>query len=108
MPDPEHLVVEALRDALADAGETWTVDRKVPATFDPSDPTETTHIEVSLDGTPGAVWPVIGHCTIRLTAWCPTGYQSRAIRAANRAQGLLLAHTGGGGIASTLFLTGPL
>lgn len=96
--DPERLV----RDYL-DTHLTETVGIGVPSTWAPGSPN---HLQVSLDGVPRMEHPAIAHATIRLVARSTSTTQAKAL--AMKAQGLLAAHPGGGGIASTAVQTGVL
>lgn len=100
-PDVERLVRVYLRQELTDLGETCTVGIGVPTDWDRDSPE---HLQVDLDGTPSGFPPVAVNATVRLVAWAQS--TTRAKRLAALAQGLLLAHPGGDGIAVTQFLTG--
>lgn len=95
-PDAERLVVDYLNSLL-----TETVAVGVPSNWGPSSPS---HLQVQLDGTPRMEHPVIAHATIRLVARAQSTSAAKALAA--KAQGLLCAHPGGGGIASTGPYTG--
>ena len=64
------------------------------------------HVQVALDGTPSATYPVTAASTVRLTAWAVKTTDAKNLCAL--AQGIMLAHQGGGGIQSVNFLTGTL
>lgn len=98
-PDVEHLVVDYLAE-LIDSAEA-RVGVGVPAGWTPS---STPHVQVALDGTPNMVHPIAANHTIRLVARAATTSAAKAL--AMKAHGLLLAHPGGDGIASTRALTG--
>lgn len=102
-PDAERLVVDYLTDELADLGEEATVAIGVPNGWKPGD---IAHIQVDSDGTPQLVHPALAHVTIRLVARASSTTEAK--RLAALAHGVLLAHNGGNGIASTFPLTGVL
>lgn len=96
--DAERLTVDYLN---------WLLDEPVsvgvPADWTPSDGDR---LQVTLDGTPRLEHPAVAHATIRLTARSDSTTRAKAL--AMKAQGLLCAHPGGDGIASTAPLTGVL
>lgn len=95
-PDVERLV----RDYLA-ARLDASVGVGVPATWTAqSGP----HVQVALDGSFLRDHPAAAHCTVRLVAWAASTTAAKAL--VQEAQGWLLAHPGGGGIATTRPLTG--
>lgn len=100
-PDAERLVVDYLEPLIDDA----EVGVQVPAEWE-SGVSDTPHLQVALDGTPRIDHPVTHHATVRLTARAKSTTEAKELAA--RAQGLLCAHPGGGGIASTTPLTGVL
>ncbi len=102
-PDAERIVRNYLAAELAAVGETCTVSVGVPPNWTPA---SGNHLQVDLDGTPTGTHPVIVRATVRLVAWAANTTEAK--RLAALAQGLLLAHPGGGGISSTSFLTGVL
>jgi hypothetical protein len=102
-PDAEKLVKAYLADELDALGETVTVTVGVPASWTPA---SLSNIQVDSDGVPLLAHPVLAHNTIRLVARAASTTEAK--RLAALAQGVLLAHPGGGGIASTRPLTGVL
>jgi hypothetical protein len=89
---------------MADVGETVTVGVGVPEGWTPD---VTPHLEVAWDGTPVVfAQGVVYGATLRIVARAKT--TTTAKRLASLAQGLLTAHSGGGGITSFRPLTGPL
>lgn len=102
-PDVEIAVRVYLAAELAEIGEQCTVRIGVPSDWTPA---AGSHLQVNCDGTPTSVPPILVNATIRLTAWAANTTEAK--RLATLAQGLLLAHPGGGGIAGTEFLTGVL
>lgn len=102
-PDAERLVRNILATELAAVGETCTVGVGVPPDWTPG---TGSHIQVSLDGTPDGDHPVTVNASVRVVAWAANTTEAK--RLAALAQGLLLAHNGGGGIATTRFETGVL
>lgn len=102
-PDAEHLVRVYLADEMGAVEPDVTVAIGVPANWNKSSPE---HLQVVSDGMPRLEHPVAGHATIRLVARAHS--TGRAKELAAIALGLLAAHPGGGGIASTRPFTGPL
>lgn len=102
-PDVERLVRNYLADELDALGETCTVHIGVPTDWTPA---SGSHIQVDWDGTPTATPPIIADASMRVVAWAANTTEAK--RLAALAQGLLLNHPGGDGIASTQFLTGVL
>lgn len=100
-PDAERVIVDYLADALADAAETATVAVGVPDGWTPTDPP---HVQIAWDGTPSGEHPIFARCTIRVTVHAATTTEAK--RLAGVAQGHLLAHPGGAGVATTVQLTG--
>jgi hypothetical protein len=62
------------------------------------------HVQVSLDGTPSAVHPIIARQTIRLTAY--SGSKTTSKRLVAVAQSVLLVHSGNEVVSNVEFLTG--
>src|SRR5690606_17111937 len=100
-PDAERVVRNYLAEQLTDLGEICTVRVGVPSNWTPA---TGTHLQIALDGTPTGSHPIMVDATIRLVAWAANTTDAK--RLAALAQGVLLAHGGGGGIARTAFLTG--
>ena len=92
-PDPEPLI-RAVLDVALD-GEGCTIGVGVPPGWNPD--TSPPHLEIAWDGTP-VVAGTIARATIRLVARARA--TSTAKNLALKAQGHLLAHTGGGGISA--------
>jgi len=100
-PDVERLVVDYLDELIPDAD----CGVQVPADWE-TGVSDTPHVQVVLDGTPRVDHPVTAHPTVRLVARASSTTAAKEL--ATRAQGHLCAHPGGGGIASTVPLTGVL
>lgn len=94
-PDVERLVVDYLAAALEQAGEQVTVGVGVPDGWDRR--RSPAHVSVACDGMPWMRHPVIGRASVRVTVRARS--TSEAKRLAEVAQGLLLAHPSGGGVA---------
>lgn len=103
-PDASALTAELLADEIAIYEPDVNVVNEPIRGARPEYSHET--IEVAWDGTPLVAHPVVEHATIRVTAWALT--RARAIELVSLAQGLLLAHAGGMGIARIGALTGVL
>lgn len=111
-PDAERLVVELLEDegvgdelvVVDDFEPGVTVGVGVPDGWTPEG--SPPHLEVAWDGTPLEAHPVVAFATIRVVARAAS--TTVAKRLAALAQGLLLAHRGGSGIAGCSPLTGVL
>lgn len=97
-PDMERVVRDYLDALLVE-----TVGIGVPTTWGPGSPN---HLQVALDGVPRLEHPALAHATIRLVARAHSTSQAKAL--AMKGQGLLAAHPGGDGIASTAAQTGVL
>lgn len=97
-PDIEQLVVDYLAPLLDE-----TVGVGLPDNWTK---TSGNHLQVALDGTPSLQHPITATGTVRLVAWSASTSEAKALTA--KAQGLLAAHPGGGGIATTRPLTGVL
>lgn len=104
-PNVRKLIVDYLTPALIARGEDVTVGIDLPAGWTTA---SKPHILVALDGTPGATYPVTAAASIRITAFCATLSTYRAEHLSTLCQGLLLAHSGGGGISGTEFLSGAI
>ena len=102
-PDAELVTKNLLRDLMALHEPEVTVAVGVPTDWTPASPA---HLQVVWDGTPLRTHPVIAHATVRVVARATT--TSEAKRLAGLAEGLLLAHGGGDGIASIRPLAGVL
>lgn len=102
-PDVERLVVDYLTEQFGDVDPEVTVGVDVPPGWTSA---SSPHVQVVNDGAPAADHPVAAHATVRLVA--RAGDTTDAKRIVSLAHGLLLAHPGGEGIASTRYLTGPL
>lgn len=102
-PDVEHLVVDYLTIELADVEGDVTCGVGVPERWKPGSPS---HVQVVSDGVPTRDGTVAAHAIVRLVARAATTTEAK--RLAGVALGLLAAHPGGGGIARTRALTGPL
>lgn len=105
VPNVRKLIVDYLTPALITRGEDVTVGIDLPAGWTTA---SKPHILVALDGTPGATYPITAAASVRITAFCATLSQYRAEHLSTLCQGLLLAHSGGGGISGIAFLSGPL
>ncbi len=99
-PDAERVAVDLLAGAAAYG---MTVGATLPSDWSKGSPP---HAQVSWDGTPLMVHPILVHATVRVTVW--GSGPSEAKRLAGVCQALLLAHPGGGGVAAVLPLTGIL
>lgn len=97
-PDVEHLVVDWL---TAELDEDCTIGVGVPGDWTKE---SGNHLQVDLDGTPRLDHPVLAHATVRMVAHSASTTESK--RLAMKAQGILLAHPGGDGVAGTRALTG--
>lgn len=102
-PDVEHLVRVYLEEEMAAVEPDVTVSVGVPAAWKKTSPT---HVQVVSDGVPLLKHPIVAHATVRLVARAQSTGEAK--RVAGIALGLLAAHPGGGGIASTIPFTGPL
>ena len=101
--DAERLAMDYLNIQLPLHASTATAGISVPVEWDDA---TTPFVQVALDGTPETVYPLMAVATIRLTAWHTTATGAKQL--VGLAQGLMLAHGGGGGIQSVRFLTGTL
>lgn len=99
--DAERATVDYLKAALLARGQDVTCGVNEPTPW--ADATKP-HVQVMSDGTPSATYPMTAAATIRLTAWATGTTAAKAL--AGLAQGIMLAHPGGGGIQSVNFLTG--
>lgn len=104
-PNVRQIVVAYLTTQLAARGEDVTVGIDLPSGWTTA---SKPHILVALDGTPSAEYPVTAAASVRIAAFCATLSQYRAEHLSTLCQAILLAHPGGGGIASVQFLTGAL
>jgi hypothetical protein len=102
-PDAEILAKDYLQDRIAELDEDITVAVGVPDTWTPA---HGSHVQVASDGVPREDHPIALHHTIRLVGWSDSTTEAKRI--ATLAMGLLAAHPGGDGIASTEVFTGPL
>lgn len=102
-PDVEALVQDYLAAEMATVEPAVEVSVGVPAGWKKGSPT---HVQVASDGIPRLEHPVLAHATVRLVARASSTGEAKRI--AGIALGLLAAHPGGGGIASTAPFTGPL
>lgn len=108
-PDAEKLVRDYLKPALISRGKDVTVSSNIPATWNPlpiSEGGTKAHILVALDGTPSAVYPIVSAASVRITAFASGSTEAKTL--ATLCQGLLLAHSGGGGISGIGYLSGLL
>lgn len=105
VPNVRKLIVDYLTPALITQGEDVTVGIDLPAGWTTA---TKPHILVALDGTPEAEYPISAAASIRITAFCATAAQYRAEHLSTLCQAILLAHSGGGGIAGIQFLSGAL
>lgn len=105
VPDVCKLVIDYLTPLLISHGEDVTVDDALPDGWTVA---SKPHILVALDGTPDANYPVSANASVRVTAFCKTTGRGRAEHLAILCQGLLLSHSGGGGISGIQFLSGAL
>lgn len=102
-PDAERATVDLLTALLDEWAPDFTCGVGVPPDWTPASPT---HVRVAWDGTPVLEHPVVAHATVRLVAYAATTTEAKAAVAV--AQGLLLAHAGGDGVAAVHELTGVL
>lgn len=102
-PDVERLVAAYLKPKVAEVEPNVTVGIGLPKSWTPSSPA---HVQVVCDGHPSGTHPIAANATVRLVAWAKDTDEAKYL--AGLAHGLLLAHPGGGGIASTAYFTGPL
>lgn len=103
-PDAETLTSDLLAELLEPHEPDVTVGVGVPKNWSPTD--SDAHIQVAWDGTPVRTWPIVAHATIRLVARAASTTEAKRLVAL--AEGLLLAHPGGAGIAVIRPLTGVL
>ena len=106
--DPEAVAKSALTAQLAARSEAYK-----PATITNAFPKaalsgDVTHLQVELDGAPGADYPVTERATVRVTAYSAPGKQSHAKNLASLAQGLLYAYPGDADVHGFQPLTGRL
>lgn len=101
--DVERLTVDYLTTQLAIHGEDVTVGVSAPADWLAA---TKPHVQVALDGTPTATYPISAETTVRLTAWATSTTVAKAL--VGLAQGIMLAHGGGAGVQSVRFGTGTL
>ena len=104
-PDVIDLVINYLTPILITRGEDVTVGDELPATWTTA---SKPHILVAHDGAPNATYPIVAAASVRITAFCATASRRRAFHLSTLCQGILLAHSGGGGISSIQFLSGAL
>jgi len=101
--DAERATMDYLIAQLPTFGQDVTVGITIPTVWlDTTKP----HVQVALDGIPSATYPISAAATIRLTAWAKGATTAKAL--VGLAQGIMLAHPGGGGIQNVVFLTGTL
>lgn len=106
--DPEA----SARTALL-AGLEGRVEAYIPASITNKFPTaaltgDATHLQVELDGVPGADYPVTERATVRVTAYSAPGSPSNAKSLATLAQGLLYVYGGDSDVHGFQPLTGRL
>ena len=106
--DPEAVAKSHLTAALAARPEVYK-----PATISNAFPKsalsgDVTHLQVELDGSPGAGYPVTERATVRVTAYSAPGKQSHAKALASLAQGLLYTHPGDSDVHGFQPLTGRI
>lgn len=106
-PNVETLVIAYLETVLLSRGEDVTIGANIPSTWNPlavSEGGSKPHILVAIDGTPSATYPITAATSVRVTAYASGS--TKAQQLVNLCQGILLAHSGGGGISGIEFLTG--
>lgn len=103
-PDAQALTADLLAEELAAYEPDAAVTEEPIRGWRPE--TSPEYVQVAWDGTPIVQHPIVAHATIRLVAWALTSDRAKALVAL--AQGLLLAHAGGSGIARIGALTGVL
>ena len=101
--DAETITVDHLKANLSAHGSDATCSMLEPLPW--ADRTKS-HVQVAMNGTPNATYPMTAAVTIRLTAWARGATDAKLL--AGLAQGIMCAHQGGGGVQSVQFLTGIL
>lgn len=108
-PDAERLAIDYLKPALISRGKDVTIGSNVPTTWNPlpiSQGGSKAHVLIALDGTPEAEYPIYAAASVRVTVFATGSTEAKTL--AGLCQGLLLFHSGGGGIAGIQHLSGIL